>query len=392
MKVLGVVAEYNPLHLGHRWQLSEARRRSGADAVVVALSGCFTQRGAPALCSPADRARMALRCGADAVFLLPAQWVLRDAEHYALGAVWLLHRLGCSCLSFGAEDPSPEALWRVAGLLEQEPEEMRAALHRLLDAGLPYPAALAQAAEQALPGASALLQRPNNTLAVCYLRAIRRLGLEMEVYPVQRRGDHRSGEAAGEAPSAGALRGALLRGSWQTLGRSMPPQSLSLLRAAAEEGRLCRPGSLDALLLWRLRTIGETELNALPQLSEGIQRRLQAEARKARSADELIAGTAGGRYPASRVRRLCAHCLLQLSQAQLEAQPLPDAGWLLGLRREARPLMRYLHQQGFPLIDSAAGLRGDADWLQTELRAFELWALAAGQPAGMAWTQGVAVE
>ena len=110
MRILGIIAEYNPFHSGHAHHLREARRVSGADHVVVVMSSCFTQRGEAALLSPADRARMALSCGADAVFALPACWAVRDAEHFALGGVALLQALGCNAISFGAETADLPAL------------------------------------------------------------------------------------------------------------------------------------------------------------------------------------------------------------------------------------------------------------------------------------------
>ena len=66
MRVVGVIAEYNPFHLGHAHHLAEARRLAKADAVVVVMSSVFTQRGEAAICSPAERARMALSAGAAA--------------------------------------------------------------------------------------------------------------------------------------------------------------------------------------------------------------------------------------------------------------------------------------------------------------------------------------
>lgn len=102
MRVLGVIAEYNPFHRGHAYHLTQARRAARADYVVAVMSGCFTQRGDAAMLSPGDRARMALYCGADAVFALPAVWAVRDAEHFALGGVALLDGLGVDAISFGA--------------------------------------------------------------------------------------------------------------------------------------------------------------------------------------------------------------------------------------------------------------------------------------------------
>ncbi|MBR4080705.1 MAG: nucleotidyltransferase family protein, partial [Clostridia bacterium] len=167
MRVVGVIAEYNPLHLGHMHHLQAAKEAAQADYAVCVMSGCFVQRGEAAVLSPADRARMALMSGADAVILLPALWSLRDAEHFALGGVSLLRDLGCDAISFGAEDADLPRLTAAARLLEAPDEAFSAALHRHLDAGLPHPAAVAAAAQETVPGLGGLLSTPNNTLAVC---------------------------------------------------------------------------------------------------------------------------------------------------------------------------------------------------------------------------------
>ena len=128
MKILGIVAEYDPFHRGHLYHITEAKRLLSPDLVFVVLSPCVKQRGELSLLSPSDRARCALEAGADAVFSLPAAWTVRDAEHYALGAVSLLARLGATHLAFGAETPDEALLGRAADLLESPPPAFEAAL------------------------------------------------------------------------------------------------------------------------------------------------------------------------------------------------------------------------------------------------------------------------
>ena len=106
MRIVGVIAEYNPFHSGHAHQLRQAREAAHADAVVAVMSGCFVQRGDAAIVSPAIRAKMALQNGADAVILLPALWSVRDAEHKsdavftnAFGNIRKIFAL-CSCLCY----------------------------------------------------------------------------------------------------------------------------------------------------------------------------------------------------------------------------------------------------------------------------------------------------
>ena len=179
MKILGVVAEYDPFHSGHLYHMTEAVRRVSPDLVFIVLSPCFKQRGELSLLSPLDRARLALEAGADAVFSLPVLWTVRDAEHYALGAVSLLASLGVTDLAFGAETADESLLFRAAGLLENPSPAFSALLKEKLSSGVGYPAALSGAFSSVLPEAEGLLDRPNNILAVCNLRAALRLNLSL---------------------------------------------------------------------------------------------------------------------------------------------------------------------------------------------------------------------
>ena len=392
MRVVGVIAEYSPFHLGHAHHLAQARKLAGADAVVVVMSSVFTQRGDAAILSPAARARMALQCGADAVFALPAAWAVRDAEHFALGGVSILACLGCDAISFGTEVVDIAKLQEAACLLEQPDDAFRASLQALLDSGTPHPAALSAAMEAMLPGCDTLLNTPNSTLAVCYLRAMLRMGCNMDVVPVQRIGRYHDSALTQALPSATALRGAILRGDWPSVRTAMPEEACGILRAEVEKGCIHRPNALDSALLYRLRTMSRADYAALPDLSEGIENRLAAAAETARSREELLQSAKTRRYPYARLSRLATHALLGFTDDFLHTDALPQAAWLLGFRRDARELFTHFKAHGtLPIIAKAADLDRSAPWVQAELRAWDTWALGAGLPAGLALTQGVTV-
>ena len=392
MRVAGIVAEYNPLHLGHAHHLAEARRLAKADALVVVMSTVFTQRGDAALLSPTDRVRMALSAGADAVFALPSAWAVRDAEHFALGGVGILSGLGCDAISFGTEDTDLTALRTAAQLLEAPDETFSADVRTRMTAGLPYPAALSAALEAAHPGCGALLEKPNSTLAVCYLRALRRLGSSMDVVPVQRLGGYHDSALGDTLPSATALRGAILRGDWARVRAAMPEEAYRILREAALTNRIHRPEALDAALLYRLRTMSDGDYAALPDASEGIENRLAAAAEAARSREELLLSAKTRRYPYARLSRMATHALLGMNDADLKEAPLPQAAWLLGFRREKRELFNHFKEHGtLPILSKAADFDRTSPWFTAESRAYDVWALGAGLPAGLALTQGVIV-
>ncbi len=391
MRIVGVIAEYNPFHAGHAYQLQKARELARADAVVVVMSSVFTQRGDAALLSPADRARMALSCGADAVFALPAAWAVRDAEHFALGGVSVLAGLGCDAISFGTETEDLSLMQEAARLLETPSPEFDADVRARMAGGLPYPAALSAAMEAELPGAAALLDTPNSTLAICYLRAMLRLNAQMDVIPVQRIGSYHDSSLGDTLPSATAVRAAYHRADWRAIRAAMPEEAFAILRHGEEQGGIHRPGSLDAALLYRLRTMSAGDYAALPDVSEGIENRLAAAAQTALSREALLLSAKTRRYPYARLSRLATHALLGLTGSDLPRDGL-SAAWLLGFRREQRVLLSELSARAaLPIIGKAADFDRSQPWFQTELRAYDIWSLGAGLPAGLALTQGVAV-
>ncbi|KAI4448019.1 tRNA(Met) cytidine acetate ligase [Eubacterium plexicaudatum ASF492] len=109
MKITGIITEYNPFHNGHAYQLTQARKETNADYMIIAMSGNFVQRGAPALLDKFVRAKMALLEGADLVLELPAPWSCASAEYFAEAGIALLSRLGCvDTLCYGCETPSAD--------------------------------------------------------------------------------------------------------------------------------------------------------------------------------------------------------------------------------------------------------------------------------------------
>lgn len=392
MRVVGVISEYNPFHLGHAYQLAQARRLAQADAVVAVMSTVFTQRGDAAICSPADRVKMALSAGADAVFALPSAWAVRDAEHFALGGVSILASLGCDAISFGTEAADLAPLREAARLLEDPPPAFHTAVQSRVQEGLPYPAAVSAAMEVISPGCGALLEAPNSTLAVCYLRAMLRLGADMDVIPVQRQGSYHTTSLSDALPSATALRSAILRGDWPRIRSAMPEAAFRILMDAAAQGRIHRPEALDAALLYRLRTMSEAEYHALPDVSEGIEYRLMAAAQTRHSRTDLLQDAKTRRYPHARLSRLSTHALLGVTDEVLQSCGLPNAAWLLGFRKESRELLGHLKNKGnLPLLAKASDISRTEPWFVLESRAYDVWALGAGLPAGLALTQGVTV-
>ena len=387
MRILGIVAEYDPFHNGHAFHLGRARSLVQPDSTVVALSACMKQQGDFPLLPPSLRAQCAVRSGADAVFALPVLWTVRDAEHYALGAVALLAGLGITHLSFGAEDPDLSALSRLANLLEDSPDALRSALRIRLEKGLGYPAALSNAVCSLLPEDGPLLCLPNNLLAVCYLRAIRRLSAEIVPIPVPRVSSHHGLEIRPESPSASALRSAVRRGWYREAYAAVPPCTRDALRGLLLSGSLPDPSVADVLVLSAVRSLDKEKARLLPGLSEGLEDGLLSAASEASGLEDLVARLTSRRYPAARIRRLCAYAMLGVTAGDLESLPLPSSAHLLALRKKPEMTARW-KDRPVRILSTAEQWRASTDYRADRI-AWRLYAQACHLPDTLPYTERI---
>lgn len=221
MKVCGIVAEYNPFHSGHKYHIEETRRLTYCDAVVAVMSGCFVQRGEPAIFDKWTRAASAIRGGADLVVELPAYFSLKSAEGFAEGSVRILNALGINLISFGSECGNIDDIISAAEILSNETGTFKELLREKLAEGLPFAAAREAAMSAVAPHLSKLLAFPNNTLSVEYIKAIKKTNPSITTVTVKRSDSgYNSYDANGDFASATALRKMIIKG--MDVSRFMP--------------------------------------------------------------------------------------------------------------------------------------------------------------------------
>lgn len=373
MKIAGIIAEYNPFHNGHAWHIAQTRRLTGCDFVIVCMDGHFTQRGEPAPFSRWSRARMALSSGADAVFELPTLFAVRTADAFARGGVAILGGLGADALSFGCETDELGTLRALAALRENEPKSVSEAVKTNLGLGMCHARARGEALAAHFGLGSDFINRPNLILAVEYLRAIDALHLNMEAVAIRRQGNYHDG-ALGEFASAGAIRAAMARGETEA--------ALDCIPAAARP--FAAPEALhpmDDLLMDRLRRMSVEAMAALTDVSEGLEQRLHRQCRETAGREALLDAMKCRRYTRARLSRLLTHALLEISQDDVAAHPLPTCARLIGMRRGAQPLMRELKARSrLPVVSNPGEIREDPVFL-IECRVTDTWALLHDEPA-----------
>ena len=308
---VGIVCEYNPFHLGHRKQIDSIREKFGANTgIICAMSGNYVQRGHPAVFDKTIRAEAAIRCGADLVVELPVTTSLSSAEGFAAGGVAVLSRL-CDGLCFGAETADLRQLLGTAEALLSE--DFPKLLRRELDTGRSFPAARQAALEKmGIPGA--ILESPNNILAVEYCKAILRQSSPMQPLPIFREGSYHAKEADFENPSATSLRIRLQNGL--EISEYLPEPA----------GRVFAGAPIHTLeagqraVLSRLRTMEDAEFEVLPFGSEGLWRKLMRESRTQATLEAIASAVKSKRYTRSRIDRMILCAFLGITAPMLEAE------------------------------------------------------------------------
>ena len=386
-KLAGIIAEYDPFHNGHAWQLQQAKAL-GAQRVAVAMSCGLTQRGALPLLPESVRVQAALTCGADLVFALPAPYACSGAECFARAGVQLLAAAGCDALAFGAETPDAALLMEAARVLSGA--EYRTALKVRLAAGARSFAAARQAAVEAVcpgTGLAALLDKPNNNLAVEYCKAILELGASLVPIPLPRQGaGHGQAltETGGQFASASALRTLWQNGGADAAAPYVPAEVLPLYREAFAAGQYTDLAAAQRcqLALLRSRCAGTAPFAQVRGISEGLEHRLEAAVRSSTTHAELLDSLTTVRYPRARMRRLAMDAALGYSADAFPA--LPPYLHLLGAQKDALPLLKAA---ALPVSHSLARLAEQNTpcraVVDTQLRACDFGALCRKKPEPM---------
>ena len=189
MKIVGLITEYNPFHNGHLYHIQKTKEITGADAVVVVMSGNYVQRGAPAIMPKHLRAEVALEAGVPVVIELPVCYATGSAEYFAAGAISLFEKLGCiDSICFGSECGEYEILEKIAHVVADEPEEYRFLLQEGLRKGMSFPLARQQALKSYFknPDLDIILEQPNNILGIEYIKTLYKQKSSMKCYTIKR--------------------------------------------------------------------------------------------------------------------------------------------------------------------------------------------------------------
>lgn len=364
MKTVGIIAEYNPFHTGHKYHIQKAKEETGADYAVVVMSPDFVQRGEPAVFDKYTRTRMALLAGADLILQLPVCYATGSAEYFAEGAVSLLDSLGIiDNLCFGGESDDVSLFQSVSEILNQEPEEYSLKLKELLRMGYTYPKARSEAltayyADTYASSITEFLSTPNNILGIEYCRALHKRGSRIKPSPISRIGSaYNSASLSGQYASATAIRAGLAQESdSDQLLTYIPDECRDIFLSASQT-----PASLqDLSLLLSQKLIYEHSFSSILDISTDLSDRIISLRNRCIgcSFEEVISILKAKQITEARIRRALLHLLLGISSESTEKFRKAGAVFyarILGFRKTASPLLHELKlHSSIPVISKNA--------------------------------------
>ncbi len=332
--IYGIIAEYNPFHLGHQEQIRICREELEADLVIVIMSGHFLQRGIPAIVDKWTRAKMAVDGGADLVIELPVRFSLASSDDFAEGASKLLSLIGVNKLCFGTEKETFLELNEFAEIVQNNPNYDRIIYQYIAD-GYSY----VKANELAL---TYIMKRevkipPNALLALSYIKALTKYDLKMETVPIIRQGaSFHDLNIESKNPSAEAIRMSLHNHliDWQGLKKALPDYSYNELY---KNHRYLFADDFYKQLVSTIFLLGKSGLKDVKGVKEGLENRFYEAVLKTKNYDELLDFLTSKRYTASTIRRIFFSALLGIKK-DIDFADMPELKYhrILAMNKKGR--------------------------------------------------------
>ncbi len=393
MKTVGLITEYNPFHNGHKYHIDEARRLSGADYVIVVMSGDFVQRGAPSVIDKYLRTEMALRNGVDLVLELPVCYATGSAEFFAYGAVSLLHKLGIvDYLCFGSESGDISLLMEAAKYLIDVPKSYDNSIQSYLKEGLTYPAARLKAITESfnetgianVQSLTKVLSEPNNILGIEYLKALLHFRSNISPLTIKRISNHYhdinlADELAepdlsltskqfvdNQFPnkmlisSATAIRRAMVQetqdihDSFKKMKSSVPDEVYQILQSNYLKTFPITEEDFSILFKYKLLTEDKNALTSYLDITGDLADRLKKIPNFNQTISNLAQSIKTKNMTLTRINRALIHLLLNIRTENVKNYN--TAGYtqyarILGLKKQSSPLLTYIEKTSkLPII------------------------------------------
>lgn len=353
MKVCGIIAEYNPIHSGHLFHITQSRKVSDADFIVAVISGSYVQRGEPAFYDKYTRTRSALMAGADIVIEMPAAVSLGSSEYFAKGAIDILNSTNTiSSLSFGSECNDIMLLSKAASILSNEPEELSSLIKSHLSSGMNYSAALSNSVTEIFPELNGIPGNPNNNLGIDYLKALNKTNSSIVPFTIQRTGlGYHENSPTDSHPSATMLRELIMSNEYDKA-LSYLPQELLLSFSSTKNNvqsfkQFMSADDFSEILAFRLIYSDRKILQHIPDINDDFLNRLIQYKNDISSFSSFAMNLKRKNITLSRINRILFRLILGITDEvnnYIKTSETAPYIRILGMKQSAGPLVKEIRK------------------------------------------------
>ena len=322
-KRIGIIAEYNPFHNGHLYQIQKAKELTGADTVITVMSGNFTQRGDTSLINKFEKAKIALQNEVDMVIELPTIYSISSAENFALGGVKILNEIGnIDYLVFGIEEDNLQELKAIADVLVNENDEFKRTIKEELDKGNSYPKAREIALKKVLSSENVknIMQKPNNILAIEYLKALKITNSKIKPIAIKRKNTMHNDENINENYASGTyIRKLFIENNFNEIKKVVPKYTYERLLELKNQGTYVSSiNDFSDIVIYKIRTMTKEEISKIADVNEGLENSIKLASTTCKIIDEIIEKVSTKRSTNTRISRILTYILLYITKSDME--------------------------------------------------------------------------
>ena len=322
-KRIGIIAEYNPFHNGHLYQIQKAKELTGADTVIAVMSGNFTQRGETSLVNKFEKTKIALQNEVDMVIELPIIYSISSAENFALGGIKILNEIGnIDYLVFGIEEDNLQELQAIADVLVNENDEFKSKIKTELDKGNSYPKAREIALKKVLSSENVenIMQKPNNILAIEYLKALKTTNSKIKPFAIKRKNTMHNDENINENYASGTyIRKLFIENNFNEIKKVVPKYTYERLLELKNQGTYVSSiNDFSDIVIYKIRTMTKEEISQIADVNEGLENSIKLASTTCKTIDEIIDKVSTKRYTKTRISRILTYILLDITKSEME--------------------------------------------------------------------------
>ena len=301
MNVIGIVCEYNPMHLGHLYQIKKIKEMYPNSIIIIATNGCFTQRGDISIINKWDKTLVALENMVDLVIELPFAFACQSADIFAKGAMEIFNILGVDTLVFGSESNDLDMIKKIVKtqLCDKNYDNL---VKKYLDEGYNYPTAMSKSLKDIL---GFTIDSPNDLLGISYVKEILRNNYNIDVVSIKRTNSYHSDYEDGEFINATLIRKYLINN-----------KDINNYVVSNSSKYFYKNLSMDCAFNLLKYQIYVGDLKNIQTVDEGLENRIKKCINSCYSFDDLITAIKTKRYTYNKIKRMLLHILTNFTKIE----------------------------------------------------------------------------